>query len=235
MNKYKDTKMKSIQFNTEMVKAILEDRKTVTRRVIKQIPNHWHFSRRIMDWYLSKVYVNEFDGETLNFEVQCDVDDSFMATAKAPYKVGDILYVKENWKKYDKMVGTGDERHLESFIGYKANKNAEVLGEFFESKWKSPACMPKAVARIFLKVNNVRVERLQDITETDARNEGVRDPYDYFDSLYWRQFSGLDCEISAFVRFWNATLKKKDLDERSWDANPYVWVIEFEKIEKEEV
>ena len=224
--------MKSIQFNTEMVKAILEDRKTVTRRVIKQIPNHWHFSRRIMDWYLSRVYTNEFDGETLHFEVQCDVDDSFMATAKAPYKVGDILYVKETWKKYDKMVGTGDECHLESFIDYKADKNTEVSSGFFESKWKSSTCMPKAVARIFLKVTNVRVERLQDITKTDARNEGVRDPYDYIDSLYWEQVSGLDYEIGAFTRFWNATLKKEN---HSWDANPYVWVIEFEKIEKVEV
>ena len=81
---------------------------------------------------------------------------------KAPYKLADILYVRETWHKYIKRVGKGESCHLAEFYGYKASiANSEDANE----PWKSPVCMPKEASRIWLKVKNVRVERLQKITE----------------------------------------------------------------------
>lgn len=89
---------------------------------------------------------------------------------KAPYKLADILYVRETWHKYIKRVGKGESCHLAEFYGYKASiANSEDANE----PWKSPVCMPKEAARIWLKVKNVRVERLQKITEDGCIAEGV--------------------------------------------------------------
>lgn len=211
MNKQKLlTIAKPILFNTEMVKAILEGRKTVTRRVIKpQIPNFAEvklFGEKPTPFYI-------FDGNQTEL--------------KPKYCIGDILYVRETWKKYDKMIGTGSECHLESFIGYKANDNTKVPSEFFESNWRPSIHMPKEAARIFLKVTNVRVERLQDITEEEAMQEGIIPNIDSFSNKLDKT------SIELFSDLWNSTIKKQDLDEYGWEANPYVWVIEFEKVEVE--
>lgn len=83
--------------------------------------------------------------------------------------------------------------------------------------WKPSIHMPKVAARIFLKVNNVRVERLQDITEEGTVNEGI--------GRYgkWKL---------KFEKLWDSTVNKKDIDKYGWNANPYVWVISFERCEK---
>ena len=84
--------------------------------------------------------------------------------------------------------------------------------------------MPKEIARIFLKVTNVRVERLRDITETQVRKEGFRDYLAADDTFYPSGY--------YFRQTWDGTIKKQDLDKYSWEANPWVWVIEFERTEK---
>ena len=88
--------------------------------------------------------------------------------------------------------------------------------------------MPKEAARIWLEVTNVRVERLQDITIENALKEGV--------DKYIRLNGELDENsiITSFIGIWNSTVKKSDLDFYGWDANPYVWVIEFEVCDKPE-
>ena len=85
--------------------------------------------------------------------------------------------------------------------------------------------MPKEAARIWLKVTDVRVERLQEITPQGAWKEGAR-----CSCLH----PVPDCagNKTAFVNIWNSTIKKADLDRYGWDANPYVWVISFERCEK---
>lgn len=148
---------------------------------------------------------------------------------KTPYQPGEILYVRETWHKYTKRVGEGESCHLAEFYGYKASiSNSEDANE----PWKSPACMPKEAARIWLKITNVRVERLQEITEDGCVSEGV------YPSRCKECNSAFGCdicpdegynEIDDFSEIWNSTIKKSDIDRYGWDANPWVFVYEFER------
>lgn len=150
----------------------------------------------------------------------------------AMYQPGDILYVRETWHKYIKRVGKGESCHLAEFYGYKASiANSEDANE----PWKSPVCMPKEAARIWLKVTNVRVERLQEITEDGCIAEGV---YPSNCRGCNATFGCDTCpdegynEIDEFSEIWDSTVKKSDLDRYGWDANPWVFVYEFERCEK---
>ena len=105
-------------------------------------------------------------------------------------------------------------------------KNGDSV--FLNVKWRPSIHMPKEAARIWLKVKDVRVERLQDITEEQAKtwyDEGAGEK----DVIY--QIGGRVCD---FAKIWNSTIKKSDLDSYGWDANPWVWAIEFERCEKPE-
>lgn len=137
---------------------------------------------------------------------------------------GDILYVRETW--------TLDEFYDdEALIKFKAGGDMGIdyecegdtyskLLKYVDEKWIPSLFMPKEAARIFLKVTDVRVERLQDIMKDPPgpRNQVVREGCTY----------GCD-----FIAIWNSTIKKSDLELYGWDVNPYVWVIEFERIEVE--
>lgn len=179
---------KPILFNTDMVKAILDVRKTVTRRVLKH-PFEIH-----PNGYITKPRGNER-----------------LCPYEPPYQPGDILYVRETWN-----VWTG------GYI-YKAwSEPFPQAGCCPETKWHPSIHMPKEAARIFLKVKDVRVERLQDIDDKGAYEEGAGEK----NAIY--QIGGRVCD---FVKIWNKTIKKTDLDLYGWEANPWVWVIEFEKKE----
>lgn len=219
---------KPILFNTEMVRAILDGRKTVTRRVAfpnkdlrefpcKQYPEGW--------WLKGRVYKNWANLPMGRFELSCK------------YGVSDILYVRETWCKYD-------EDHVIDGVKYAYKANATPVSEEARNelgyKWKPSIHMPKEAARIFLRVTDVRVERLQDITVNQSTKEGCvspccmcrnkKDGKCVGDSILLR-----DCPIdriySPFIGIWNTTVKKSDLELYGWTANPWVWVIEFERIE----
>lgn len=204
--------MKPILFNTEMVKAILDGRKTVTRRVIKPQPT---YSPR--------------DGFTWN---GCAYGTDFPPTFRgagynlccaAPFKVNDILYVRETWSDH---YEPNEEGKPELRYCYKAdgiNIKAECLpGE--NNRWYPSIHMPKEAARIFLKVIGVHVERLRDITQEDAIKEGITvAEFDKEGGFY---------ERDEFIDLWDSTIKKDQLQYYGWNANPYVWVIEFEVIDK---
>lgn len=194
-----------ILFNTEMVKAILEGRKTCTRRVLKH-PFEVH-----PNGFITKPHGNDR-----------------LCPYTPPYQPGDILYVRETWHKYTKRVGNGESCHLAEFYGYKASiENSEDANE----PWKPSIHMPKEAARIWLKVTDVRVERLQDITEVEAILEGAIDNRAFIHS----PDNEYDCIHTArehFIDIWNSTIKKSDLDKYGWSANPWVWVIKFERCEK---
>lgn len=204
-----------ILFNTEMVRAILDDRKTCTRRVVKY--------DKADDVLNSPAKKENPDIPDKQF-IKCLV--------KMPYEVGDILYVRETWHKYTKRVGNGESCHLAEFYGYKASiANSEDANE----PWKPSIHMPKEAARIWLKVTDVRVERLQEITDKECIKEGI------YPSNCRNCNATFGCdvcldegydEVDEFVEVWDNTIKKSDFDRYGWDANPLVWVIEFERCEK---
>lgn len=149
---------------------------------------------------------------------------------KSRYQVGDILYVRETWfyegAWHELTAGKPDlpsGRYLHRYV-YKAESpdypvNVGVGAE----GWHPSIHMPKEAARIFLRVTDIRVERLQDISDMDLTQD--------FD---------LDVALEAWGKeescrmVWNRTVKKSDLDKYGWDANPWVTVNKFEKISKEE-
>lgn len=210
--------MKPILFNTEMVQAILAGRKTVTRRIVKNIPEGTHRIERDHEKWIA--CFGAYDaGICYDYE---------KPIRPQPYEIGDILYVRETWHKYSKRVGKGEACRLETFYGYKASvQNSEDAAE----KWKPSIHMPKEAARIFLRVTGVHVERLQDMPHDGAQKEGIyfledcgftweKDPHIF-----------LRTPMSSMELLWDLTYKKQNYAWR-WEANPWVWVIEFERCEK---
>ena len=208
-----------ILFNTEMVQAILDGRKTVTRRVIKKSQCDLLNKTAPCDLQRDDMYA-PWDGMT---------DAEFIKSLYTPpYQPGDILYVRESYcpNYFDEHI-TG-YRSGDNMRGnrnaYKADYHKEIIGDAVpEPKWKPSLHMPKEAARIWLKVTDVRVERLQTITEHEAEKEGFCDDAEYCTGNTAR---------GHFAELWNHTIKKSDIDRYGWDANPWVWVIEFERCEK---
>ena len=187
-----------ILFNEQMVKATKAGLKTETRRLIKPQPLY----------FTGRHYI--FDDATCPKKWE-DCDD-FLSTA--PWQPGDILYVREAWAPWSKAEGIMPEIH------YRAD------GENLPGvKWRPSIHMPKDAARLFLKVTDVRVERLQRIDDRGARREGCGDP----NVIYYS--GALRCE---FVGVWNRTIRRSELPIYGWHANPFVWVISFEPCEKPE-
>lgn len=208
--------IKPILFNTEMVRAILDGRKSCTRRLVK--------TRRkdACGFYVTKKADGTFSGIYEYDENESMFDNPLMP----PYQPGDTLYVRETW--CDDRQFTHDSTPGRYF--YKASENENF-------KWKPSIHMPKEAARIWLKVTNARVERLQEITEDGCIAEGIYPsncrgcnatfgcdtcPHEGYD------------EVDEFADLWNSTIKKSNLDRYGWDASPWVWVIEFERCEKPE-
>lgn len=200
-----------ILFNTEMVRAILDERKCCTRRICKDanectVPD--------MDF---------FDADRRTYAVHNFADPEHteqlsIAERTCPICPGDILYVRETW-------GEGYE---EGTYIYKADDKLANLPRFSESSkliYHPSIHMPKEAARIWLRVTNVRVERLQEMWASDVSKEGI----------YFSKPTTADEMLITFAKLWNSTIKKPDLDRYGWDANPFVWVIEFERCEKPEV
>ena len=191
--------IKPILFNTEMVRAILDGRKDATRRIVKGfIPDDavWGYTAFTPKGYIS-CRGTFADGYGEKF-------------FKLPCESGDILYVRETWKK-------APNRYY-YYEDWQRNDIADI------TKWKPSIHMPKEAARIWLKVTDVRVERLQEITEVQAQAEGCNSGL----------LTGACTARGQFEDLWNSTVKKSDIDRYGWDANPWVWVIEFERCEKQE-
>ena len=219
-----------ILFNTEMVRAILDGRKSCTRRIVKPQPQGKLCYRLAGSdygtWGYPSKTAREIWGEAYKLPDNITKDE-LNKRWNPPYHTDDILYVRETWHKYTKRIGKGESCRLAEFYGYKASV---ANSEDAEEPWKPSIHMPKEAARIWLKVTNVRVERLQQITEAGIRKEGIEvDPkecvgkFDFISELFF-----------LFQRLWDSTIKKSDLDCYGWDANPWVWVIEFERCEKPE-
>lgn len=191
---------KGILFNSEMVRAILAGRKTVTRRVVT-VP--WHKGKRTTPY---EPYYIESDGKLLYM----DEGGGFHPMEEiSPYgQAGNVLWVRETW-----CPGY----YADGRVGYKAdwvNPDPRVVAE---TKWKPNIHMPRAAARLFLQVTNVRVERLNQITANDAKAEGIIDADDYE-------------AVRKFEELWNSVNYDRGF---GFAMAPWVWVIEFGKIDKE--
>lgn len=199
--------IKPILFNTEMVRAILDGRKSCTRRIVK------HDVEAILNSPYHKEHPEVEDEQIIS------------KLCIPPYQPGDILYVRETFIQAAANI-----------FWYKADDKLWMSKDLL---WKPSIHMPKEAARIWLKVTDVRVERLQEITEEQACMEGT-DPWDEvcYENNGWHPTlsdpdSGGDPNmIDGFHKLWNSTIKKSDIDRYGWDANPWVWVIEFERCER---
>lgn len=209
--------MKPILFNTEMVQAVQEDRKTVTRRVVKPQPRGGICNPPKDPPGLEDLYGNDLH---------------------QPYRPGDILWVRETWwKNYGHKYGTyfyradGEEIDIPLITGG-TRKHGKADG----LKWRPSIHMPREAARLFLWVKAVRVERLQDITEEQAEAEGAYRAYPYTEPGTGKTVYARDERATyrgGFSAIWNSTIKPAHLPFYGWEANPWVWVIEFERISKE--
>lgn len=206
--------MKPILFNTEMVRAILEGRKTVTRRAFEfkmrggRNPNFSGYS-------LGEYCTGRIESGAVLYSRRGDGGwEQVTDPVKPRYLPGDILWVRETWHNWPDDCGNN--------YFYMADDN----GEGFSPKWHPSIHMPKEAARLFLRVTGVRVERLQDITEEQCEKEGMTEIQKSVlnEDEYWYWFKNP----------WNTTIKPGDIDTYGWDANPWVWVIEFERCEKPE-
>lgn len=219
--------IKPILFNTEMVRAILGGRKVCTRRLPrKQIEEKYlEYEEWVCavappgsTWLSEKEFYEEYP----------------------PYQLGDILYVRETWCG----LPVNEAGHFRGHPIYYYRADGDLRPEGWRGAWRPSIHMPKEAARIWLKVTDVRVERLQEITEDQTEEEGFlfTPPCLHMTGENYCDIDGpctseiKYCDMGAGELFgkvlWNSTIKKSDLDRYGWDANPYVWVIEFERCEK---
>lgn len=211
--------IRPILFNTEMVQAILDRRKSCTRRLVK--------TRRkdACGFYVTR----NSDGSFAGIYEYDENESMFDAPLMPPYHPGDILYVRETWCKYD------DDHIIEGRkYAYKADASpiSEEARKKFGYRWRPSIHMPKEAARIWLRVVGVQLERLQDITENGAKAEGAIDNRGFIHSPE-NEYNRIHTAREHFAEIWNSTIKKSDIDRYGWKANPWVWVIEFERCDKE--
>ncbi|MBB6716248.1 hypothetical protein [Clostridium gasigenes] len=235
---------KPILFNTAMVQAIMEGKKVVTRRVIKN-----KYSNADIKFFENKYGkrlvhmqndapepVKLENGWTRHFLIA-------MEEINKPYQIGDILYVRETWcdtskdLKEDSELEIGDCKYI-----FKVDDLGEKhpIVDIDIKRWRPSIHMPKEAARIFLRVTSIRAERLQEIQDSDCLKEGIREYSKDGNVIKYavneEQFHWFDMPrnpLEAFKILWNTTVKKDAYKEYGFESNPWVWVIEFGKIDKE--
>lgn len=212
--------IKPILFNTEMVRANLDGRKTCTRRICKDANE---YTVPDMDFYNAdrRTYAVH------NYADKEHIEQLSTAERTCPICPGDILYVRETvWQKIGYYLDVDGETKPSWYNEFRYVASDEKPETGWNYSWvKRPSIhMPKEAARIWLKVTDVRVERLQEMWASDASKEGI----------YFSKPTTADEMLIAFAKLWDSTIKKSDLDQYGWNANPYVWVTEYERCGKPE-
>lgn len=223
--------IKPILFNTEMVRAILDGRKTCTRRIVRPpyfVDGDENDKRSLITLRTA----------TKNSSLYRQI--GHMPYPDSPYWMCDILYVRETWteecgKYYYRADYDSDYLDPCETLsgGYPASCRNHpgcdgCMATSTRIHWHPSIHMPKEAARIWLKVTDVRVERLQEITGASIQKEGIEvDPKEYAS-----KFDFISELFLLFQRLWDSVVKKSDIDRYGWDASPWVWVIEFERCEK---
>ena len=230
-------KERPILFSAPMVNAILDGKKTQTRRVVKP-------------------YEPNFRTVTVPQGVVCRNEDGFTYRSTCPYgQVGDQLWVRESFNYSTDKELHPDEKpnpapqrsnYLSKHLVYAAD-GVKSHPEFGKARWKPSIHMPRWASRIQLEITDIGVERLQDISEEDAKSEGIIfagksvngfDMYAHHGAVHtMKELGGSGDSKLADVEFIGRTAKQafmklwqKINGAESWDKNPWVWVIEFERI-----
>lgn len=227
-----NTAMKPILFNTPMVKAILDGRKSQTRRILKSSVAPILYKDTIplpstIEMSESGLMTFQWSGDTIGgFEL------------KPPYHPGDVLWVRETWKQA--TTRTAVPGYTDCFL-YRADEPQDTTGMIVEDHWHPSIHMPRRAARLFLRVTRIWAERLQSITKEGIEAEGT-DLDGWYDYDEWQHQVGDGCVADGIpVVFetmrgffghtvWDSTMHSlEQFEEYGWDANPWVWVIEFER------
>jgi hypothetical protein len=230
--------MKGILFKPDMLKAIVEGRKDVTRRVMKIRPPKEEY-RLITIEKDKPPFVNAQHKHVGRMAWHIPYSSFTTQTFLPPYLPGEIVYVKEGWVRHDrsKFIGYLRFQSGHQWTKYRTDgATAYDTGEVI--KWKSPLIMPERYARYWLRIKDVRVERLQEIKEEEARREGAKPGYYLPDGSFntWQ-----DCPEFSYVQMvmvggnyidgyrflWDSIY-----GPGSWDKNPWVWRIEFELLKE---
>lgn len=194
---------KPILFNTEMVRAIQAGLKTQTRRIIKGLP----------------LYAPFFEEDEGRGWMEDKGNGSFYALeAFSKIQPGDVLWVRETWQR---LSDFGEQLYVYR-ADYKDDEPLRLDGMY--TTWRPSIHMPREAARIFLTVKDVRAERLQGITMDEIKDEGLTSAAVHVGDE--------EIAFKEWELLWNSTVKKDDLSRYGWAANPWVWVIEFERCEK---
>ena len=248
-----------ILFSSSMIRAILDGRKSQTRRVVKGSINGLHHNgwplhelRSYANWPLSGLREVDPDAMVAVFDIQCAVDDTRIERVRCPYgTIGDRIWVRETWA-VERCCDDESPSQIESHypVTYLADAPRDQMHAAFQGKSRPSIFMPRWASRITMEITGIRVERVQDISEADARAEGmlpnwVGDPAEFdpdehgylpFDADEEGNVPGCDPYDSftardCFARLWDSINGAKA--GASFEANPWVWIVEFKRAEGE--
>lgn len=212
-----------ILFNTEMVKAILTGRKSQTRRAVKPQPQLAGYDG-----------LNE-DKTAALFTCGYGTGHHYFERVELPCRPDDILYVRETWfyesHMEDKTEGMPDlpsGRYSHRYVYRADSPDYPVNVGVGAAGWRPSIHMPREAARIFLRVTDVRVERLQEITYEDCKAEGIWDKYKATSEKHRENLARMAYPV-VFAELWDSAIKRADRELYGWAANPLVWVISFER------
>jgi hypothetical protein len=216
-------KERPILFSAPMVRAILDGRKTMTRRVVKPQPIKQHYIAYVPGGAAYNCAANEGQFEVMTRYA------THVKTLECPYGVpGDRLWVRETWATdlHLDQFAPSTFRPCDNFRKLPAILHAADVREKLNTwgKWRSARFMPRWASRITLEITAVRVERVQEITEVDAIAEGCNRKVQYVSET---DFVGSQCRKHDFANLWNDINLKRGF---GWAVNPWVWVVEFRRV-----
>ena len=193
-----------IRFEDQMIQSIVHGRKTQTRRVVKTDLEQF---KSIDDMSGHAIYCRSEDDEKI--KIECSHG-----------QVGDRFWVRETWTQAW-TIEEGDKEN--TFVyQYKADSKSSLEPD----KWRPSITMPEDACRLRLEITNIKVERLQDISQSDIKAEGV-------EGKFWSRLFRSKVSINKFIELWDNIYGQASFEPTwlDWASNPFVWVISFKRID----